>query len=333
MAAARQRDADWFTQYRQQVSDAQQRAIGAQTQMAEGNRALIDSANQVSVAGRDAVVKQLQDRAAQLGQVSQAGEYQGIADQAAAARAASLANTAQRQVSDANTRVGLATDAVGTANLKDLEARGFRDRQSSALDKDRADYGSKKDQWRAKFIDDAIAEARKQVLEDRAFGLNAADKEADNKREDARLREQRRQNAATRRNQREQRRLEEERLNETRWKNRNPSKGRDGRSSDRTRRAKRTEAFNAGITGLSGAANFKPAAIVDRSRKGASQGAPVKGGADSTIRFVMTQYKVSREIAKRIVYAHIAYKGKVPSSVTWKNAPKTWQEAVKKGGY
>lgn len=234
LAAARQRDADWFTQYRADVAAAQQRAIGAQSQAAEGNRALIDSANQVSASGRDAVVRQLQDRAAQLGQAPQGGEYQALADQAAAARATSLANTAQRQIADANTNVGLATDAVGTAALKDREAQGYRDRQQGALDQDKKDYGSKKDAWRAKFIDDAIAEARKQVLEDRAFGATQADREADNARADAQLRETRRQNAATRRNQREQRRLEEGRLNETRWKNRNPSKGKTKEKSPYT---------------------------------------------------------------------------------------------------
>lgn len=211
LAAARQRDADWFTQYRADVAAAQQRAIGAQTQMAEGNRALIDSANQVSVSGRDAVVRQLQDRAAQLGQAPQGGEYQAIADQAASARAASLANTAQRQVSDANTNVGLATDAVGTARLKDREAQGYRDRQASALDQDKKDYGSKKDAWRKKFIDDAIAEARKQVLEDRVFQLNAADKAADNARADAGLSIQERRLREQRRAARERERLARER--------------------------------------------------------------------------------------------------------------------------
>ena len=202
IAAARQRDADWFSQYRQQVQQAQQAAIGAQQQAATGNQAFIDSANQVSASSRDAIVKQLQDRAAQLGQADQSAEYRGLADAAAATRAAGMANTAMRQVGDANAGVNLATAGVGTAALKDLEARGYRDYQDRLLQKDKTSYASKKDEWRAKFIDDAIAEARKQVLEDRAFGLNAADKQADNKREDARLREQRRQNAATRRNQR-----------------------------------------------------------------------------------------------------------------------------------
>jgi hypothetical protein len=211
LAAARQRDADWFTQYRADVAAAQQRAIGAQSQAAEGNRALIDSANQVSASGRDAVVRQLQDRAAQLGQAPQGGEYQALADQAAAARATSLANTAQRQIADANTNVGLATDAVGTAALKDREAQGYRDRQQGALDQDKKDYGSKKDAWRAKFIDDAIAEARKQVLEDRAFGATQADREADNARADKSLTIQERRLREQRRAARERERLARER--------------------------------------------------------------------------------------------------------------------------
>jgi hypothetical protein len=192
LAAARERDANWFTQYRADVAAAQQRAIGAQTAAAEGNRAFIESANQASNASRDQIVAQLQARAGQLGQTSQAPEYQQLADQAAAARAAAMTNTAQRQLADARTGVDVATAGVTTAGLKDLEARGFRDRQASALDTDKRDYGSKKEAWRAKFIDDAIAEARKQVLEDRAFQVSAADKAADNARADAALRNQRR---------------------------------------------------------------------------------------------------------------------------------------------
>lgn len=196
---ARQRDASWFEKYRADVQAAQQAAIGAQTAAAQGNQAFIDSANQVSASSRDAIVKQLQDRAAQLGQTDQSAEYRGLADAAAATRAAGMANTAQRQVADANAGVNLATAGVGTAALKDLEAQGYRDYQDRLLQKDKSGFASKKDEWRAKFIDDAIAEARKQVLEDRVFQLNAADKAADNKRADAslsiaerRLREQRR---------------------------------------------------------------------------------------------------------------------------------------------
>jgi hypothetical protein len=111
-----------------------------------------------------------------------------------------LANTAQRQVADARTGIDLATAGVTTAGLKDLEARSFRDRQESALDTDKKDYGSKKDAWRAKFIDDAIAEARKAILEDRAFGLKAEDTAADNARQDAAQRQARRNAARQQRN-------------------------------------------------------------------------------------------------------------------------------------
>jgi len=181
LAAARQRDADWFTAYRQQVADAQQRAIGAQQAAVTGNQQLIQSATDASNASRDSVVKQLQDRAAQLGQSSQAPEYQQLADAATAMRNAQMVNTGQRQIANAATDVASATTGVTTANLKDLEAQGFRNRQEGALGQDKTDYASKKDQWRAKFIDDAIAEARKQVLEDRVFQMNAADKATDNK--------------------------------------------------------------------------------------------------------------------------------------------------------
>ena len=316
LAAARQRDADWFNQYRADVAAAQQRAIGAQTQMAEGNRALIDSANQVSVSGRDAVVRQLQDRAAQLGQAPQGGEYQAIADQAAAARAASLANTAQRQVSDANTRVGLATDAVGTAALKDREAQGYRDRQASALDQDRRDYGSKKDAWRAKFIDDAISEARKQVLEDRAY-QDKAQLERDKLELDRqKARDDRRQASRDYRLDKQR----ESRLSQPK----SPSSRSDSRSNNRTRGAKRTEAFNAAVVNI----QTSPKKIVQQAGAGAKAGRPQKDGPDYVIRQVMAGYKVSREIAKRIVYSHVAYNGNVPTTVTWKNAPKTWEQAV-----
>ena len=331
LSAARQRDADWFTKYRADVAAAQQRAIGAQSQAAEGNRALIDSANQVSMAGRDAVVRQLQERAAQLGQAPQGGEYQALADQAAAARATSLANTAQRQIADANTNVGLATDAVGTAALKDLEARGFRDRQQGALDQDKRDYGSKKDAWRAKFIDDAIAEARKQVLEDRAFGLNAADKAADNKLARQRLaldKKKARQDAAMDRR-REARLQAQADRKAAGGGSRGGKSGKGGRQADPNkgiqRAVKSINSIGPKLTGKTG--------LITLSQQGAAKGRAVKGGADSVIRVIMDRAGVDREVAKRALYAYIAYRGSIPSTLSYGSAPKSWGQALKRGGF
>jgi hypothetical protein len=194
LADARTRDADWFRQYREQVMAAQDKAIQAQANAVAGNQAFIQSANQVSESSRNAIQQQLRDRAAQLGQADQAGEYGQLADQAAASRAALLATGAQKQVNDANTNVNMRTEAVGTASLKDLEAQGYRTRQESALTKDKGDYATKKGAWREKFINDAISEARKQVLENAAYQLRAQDTAADNARADAAAAETRRNN-------------------------------------------------------------------------------------------------------------------------------------------
>lgn len=333
LAAARQRDADWFTQYRQQVADAQQRAIGAQTAAAEGNRAFIESANQASNASRDQVVRQLQDRAAQLGQVSQAPEYQQLADQAAAARAAAMTNTAQRQLADAQTNVGVATDGVTTAGLKDLEARSFRDRQASALDTDKRDYGSKKDAWRAKFIDDAIAEARKAVLEDRVFQMNAADKATDNKLARDRLaldKKKARQDAAAKRRTEARLQAEADRQAASGGSGGGSrGSGRGGRQADPNkgiqRAVKSINSIGPKLTGKDG--------LITISQRGARQGKALRGGADSVIRVIMDRAGVDREIAKRALYAYIAYKGQIPSTLNYGQAPKSWGQALKRGGY
>ena len=333
LAGLQQASNDWFSEYRKQIGDANNAASQAAQATVQGGQNMITGITNQANIDRDLVARQLRDRAAQLGQVSSAPEFEQLANAARDTRAQQLASSNQAMNAGAAAASQEAASRVVSAGLADQANRDSNRRREIALEQDKKDYGSKKDAWRAKFIDDAIAEARKQVLEDRAFGATQADREADNARADKSLSIQERRLREQRRAARERERLAREREARQAAGGGGGGGGRDGRSSDRTRRAKRTEAFNAGVTGLSGAANFKPAAIVNRSRKGASRGAPVKGGADSTIRFVMTQYKVSREIAKRIVYAHIAYRGKVPSSVTWKNAPKTWQEAVKKGGY
>lgn len=335
MERGRQLEGAWFNQYRQQVAEAQQRSIDAQRQAIQGNQQFIDSANQVSAASRDQVVKQLQDRAAQLGQSSQAPEYQQLADQAAQVRAAGMANTAQRQVADAGANVASATNQVGIAGLSELAAGRERDFRGSLLEKDKTDYSAKKDAWRAKFIDDAIAEARKAVLEDRVFQMNAADKATDNKLAQDRLaldKKKARQDAAAKR--RTEARLQAEADRKaasggSRGGSGSRGGGRGGRQADPNkgiqRAVKSINSIGPKLTGKNG--------LITLSQQGARQGKALKGGADSVIRVIMDRAGVDREVAKRALYAYIAYKGQIPSTLNYGQAPKSWGQALKRGGY
>lgn len=333
IAAARQRDASWFEKYRADVAAAQQAAIGAQQQAVTGNQAFIDSANQVSASSRDAIAAQLQDRARQLGQVDQSAEYRGLADAAAASRASGLANTAMRQVGDANAGVNVAAAGVGTAALRDLEAQGYRDYQGRLLDKDKAGYASKKDEWRAKFIDDAISEARRQVLEDRAFGLKAADTQADN------ALAKRKQRQAERQARRE---LALKRQTEARLQQQADRKaasggsrggGSGGKSGGNGRTGDVNKQFQRAIKSVTSVVASDIQQVIDTSQKGASQGRALPGGADSVVRAVMNKADVPRNVALRALYLYIAYKGNPPSSATYNRAPKKWGQALKRGGY
>lgn len=326
LAGLQQASNDWFAEYRKQVLDANTAASQAAQATVQGGQNMITGITNQANMDRNMVAQQLRDRAAQLGQASVAPEFEQLANAARDTRAQQLASSNQAMNAGAAAASQEAASRVVSAGLADQANRDSNRRRETALEQDKRDYSSKKDAWRAKFIDDAIAEARKQVLEDRVFKLNAADKAADNARADAGLSIQERRLREQRRAARERERLARERESRQAAGGGGGGGGSrsDGRSSDRTRRAKRTEAFNAAVVNI----QTSPKKIVQQAGAGAKAGRPQKDGPDYVIRQVMAGYKVSREIAKRIVYSHVAYNGNVPTTVTWKNAPKTWEQAV-----
>lgn len=211
LAGLQQASNDWFAEYRKQVLDANTAASqAAQATVTGGQNMITGITNQANI-DRNMVAQQLRDRAAQLGQASVAPEFEQLANAARDTRAQQLASSNQAMNAGAAAASQEAASRVVSAGLADQANRDSNRRRETALEQDKRDYSSKKDAWRAKFIDDAIAEARKQVLEDRVFKLNAADKAADNARADAGLSIQERRLREQRRAARERERLARER--------------------------------------------------------------------------------------------------------------------------
>lgn len=211
LAGLQQASNDWFAEYRKQVLDANTAASQAAQATVTGGQNMITGITNQANMDRDMVAQQLRDRAAQLGQASVAPEFEQLANAARDTRAQQLASSNQAMNAGAAAASQEAASRVVSAGLADQANRDSNRRRETALEQDKRDYSSKKDAWRAKFIDDAIAEARKQVLEDRVFKLNAADKAADNARADAGLSIQERRLREQRRAARERERLARER--------------------------------------------------------------------------------------------------------------------------
>lgn len=167
---------DWFKTYQQQVTAASGRAGAAVTAAGENNKGLLDSMNRLSREDTERVQAAVRARAAQLGQAApDAGGLEG-SQGAAAARASMLASAGimSNQAAAGNAQFAASVDtAAGLANNQNRADWNARDR---AIAGDKTAYGEKKGLWRQKFLDDAINEARKGVLEDKAFGLESAAK-------------------------------------------------------------------------------------------------------------------------------------------------------------
>lgn len=324
LSEARGRDADWFRAYREQVQQAQGRAVAAQDAAVQGNKAFLDSVNRVSDSSRDQVAQQLRDRASQLGMAPRDAEANRLADAAAQSLNVGFANAAQRQLGGAQANVQLATGGVDLANVKDLEAQGYRNKQQANLEKDTRDYVSKRASWREKFLEDAIASARKAVLEDKAFNLKTSElklkgkqAEAQNALAQARLDIQKGnlKIAAARlglSQQELQAKIAAGYFNKSKSsKTDKPYKGTPWKNPDPQKR------FDHGLAWLKTqrVAGGKLILTPDKLRKGG----PVYGGASFWIDKLQTQ-GLSPKLAHRVVYSFIhGYSG------SFRNAPKRYE--------
>ena len=172
----REGSADWFKTYQQQVTGAADRAGAAVTAAGENNRGLFDSMNGLSQDDTDRVQDAVRARAAELGQAApDAGGLQG-AQGAAATRAAMLGSALITSNNEAAANAQFRNVGVNAAGLANNQNQADWNARDKAIAGDKTAYGEKKGLWRQKFLDDAINSARKGVLEDKIFQLNAASK-------------------------------------------------------------------------------------------------------------------------------------------------------------
>ena len=302
---------DWFKTYQQQVTDASGRAGAAVTAAGENNKGLLDSMNRLSREDTERVQAAVRARAAQLGQAApDAGGLEG-SQGAAAARASMLASAGimSNQAAAGNAQFAAsANTAAGLANNQNRADWNARDR---AIAGDKTAYGEKKGLWRQKFLDDAINEARKGVLEDKAFGLESAAKSTAAALAKAKADETARSNKA------------KERLNQQKYDN--PKYAPKSPKTPKAKVDKSQNAYKASIAQLFNrdTAKTKVSTIVKNSQQGK------EGGATSLINFLVGvgRGSVSYTVAQRAVYTWIATNGSPKSSNVHK-APKTWEQAV-----
>ena len=303
---------DWFKTYQQQVTAASGRAGAAVTAAGENNKGLLDSMNRLSREDTERVQAAVRARAAQLGQAApDAGGLEG-SQGAAAARASMLASAGimSNQAAAGNAQFAASADtAAGLANNQNRADWNARDR---AIAGDKTAYGEKKGLWRQKFLDDAINEARKGVLEDKAFGLESAAKTKAAELAAAKLAEEKRKNKA------------KESLDQQKYDN--PKYAPKSPKAPKAKVDKSQNAYKSSIAQLYG---FDPkqfgsvATLIKNSQQGKANGATM------LINKLVGLGKgsVSYRVAQRAVYTWIATNGN-PKSTNVHTAPKTWEQAI-----
>lgn len=301
----RQGSADWFKGYQQQVIDASNRAGAAVTAAGENNKGLLDSMNKLSGEDTARVQEAVRARARELGQAApDAGGLEG-SQGAAAARASMLASAGimGNQAAAGNAQFAASADlAAGLANNQNQVDWNARDR---AIAGDKTAYGEKKGLWRQKFLDDAINSARKGVLEDKVFNMNAESKSAAQKLADKKAAETARHNAVTEG-------LNQQKYDNPKYKPTNPKAKVD----------KSQNAYKASIARL-----YESPVGVAGLIKNSQQGKP-RGATDLINRLVgLGKGSVSYRVAQRAVYTWIATNGN-PRSSNVHTAPKTWEQAI-----
>ena len=312
-ATGRQGSADWFKTYQQQVTGAADRAGAAVTAAGENNRGLFDSMNQLSREDTDRVQAAVRARAAELGQAApDVGGLQG-AQGAAATRAAMLGNAAITSNNEAAANAQFRNVGVNAAGLADNQNQANWDSRDRAVAGDKSAYADKKGLWRQKFLDDAINEARKQVLENKAYDIKAVSEKSASELAAAKLAESKRAARA--------REATSQQNADTSTRNSNKPRGGSGGSS-KPKADKSQKAYKASIAQLF-TIRPKAADIVRNSQQGKPD------GATDTINALVGLGKgsVSYTVAQRAVYTWIATNGNPKSSNVHK-APKTWEQAI-----
>lgn len=306
----REGSADWFKTYQQQVTGAADRAGAAVTAAGENNRGLFDSMNRLSEADTARVQAAVRARAAELGQAApDAGGLQG-AQGAAATRAAMLGSAAITSNNEAAANAQFRNVGVNAAGLADNQNQADWNARDKAIAGDKTAYGEKKGLWRQKFLDDAINSARKGVLEDKVFNMNAESKSAAATLAQARADETARANRA-------REAISQQNADTSSYNATKPPK------PPKPKPDKAQNAFKASIAQLFTAKPSARAIIVGtQSGKGLTE----KQLINSLVG--VGKGSVSFRVAQRAVWTWIATNGS-PRATNVHKAPKSWREAVK----
>lgn len=321
----------WFQRYRDDVKAASQRAADASVAQAQTGRQMVEGVTQAANTDRDRVAGILRDQAAQLGQPSQEANFRQVADANIATRGAQMSSQAIAENAAADAAAKYAVARVEAAGLTELAEKDANKRRRDVIASDKADYTAKKSAWREKFITDAIAEARKQVIEDRLAVQQGLMKKAEIDLKNRQLAETRRSNLADEATAQQN---ADSRTTQVNKPPKAPKKPKDKAGPDSRNPNKR---FEYGFSALGSSTyprgnrnvGVTPSDIVRRSQQGAAKGKSLPGGATYLINNLVasTDGKISRKMAQRIVYAYVASNGRL-SATSFANAPKTWQQAV-----
>lgn len=332
----REGSADWFKAYQQQVTGAADRAGAAVTAAGENNRGLFDSMNKLSQDDTARVQAAVRARAAELGQAApDAGGLQG-AQGAAATRAAMLGSAAITSNNEAATNAQFRNVGVNAAGLANNQNQADWNARDKAIAGDKTAYGEKKGLWRQKFLDDAINSARKGVLEDKVFNMNASTKSA------AALLAQARADETARAN-RAREGISQQNADTSLYNAQKPPAAPKPTAPKPGWGAKGSNQFSFG------AVEFAGLGVQERKTNGDGKVVKVntpytaKGiiiqtqsnanGSPFAIRQVTNRLihesggKLSKAMASRIIYSFIATNGNT-SAMSLANAPKDWRSAV-----
>lgn len=174
LAAQRTRDTGYFDAYQQQIADAQKRQAEFAKSANEAAASTVQSGVDASRVATDKQASALSADAAQRGGTFSEAALRQLADAAASARQLRGSVGVGKVAGDSVGQNAFLGGVASSAGKSKLEHSGTLDLQGRQIEKSKTELDSKKAQWRDKFYQDFLNEARRRTLENQAYNLNVS---------------------------------------------------------------------------------------------------------------------------------------------------------------
>lgn len=174
LEAQRTRDTGYFDAYQQQIADAQKRQAEFAKSANEAAASTVQSGVDASRVATDKQASALSADAAQRGGTFSEAALRQLADAAASARQLRGSVGVGKVAGDSVGQNAFLGGVSTSAGKSKLEHSANLDNQGRQIEKAKTELDAKKAQWREKFYQDFLNEARRRTLENQAYNLNVS---------------------------------------------------------------------------------------------------------------------------------------------------------------